>query len=692
MLARPRRIGLDGRQRDHGAGSDAARGLRWFATASSRMPFARLLRAPRASRLIATSLLGLALAVPEARAQPAAADPGPALMLAQVPTIEDNPGAALRQAAEAAAASGQAAQRFWLLLVQARALALLESGPAAVAKTAEARTLLDDLGPGRATGQRWLALAELGNAIYVEDSAAVLARTTSLRVQGRRDGDAALACEAQSLELWLLLDARSLDEAWLAAEAVERCAQDSGLAYLRPVALATMGNIVGEMPGELRQGRRGTDFVARALAALGPQGMRFRRSILEWDLARLHIDGRDWDAALTHLKRALALSQDLGDDAGIGAAHTELARVQLERREPTAALAELAQAERHLAGHDAGSRRIAVATLRIRALTALGRPEVLAAIDAARRWDIAQLQPLTRARLARAMSEGYAAQQRWREAYAEGRRAAELEGEGRAGAADIQALRLQARYDGVRREAETAELRHREESARLALQAREARQRALLAAVALLAVVLAGAGAALWALLRRRRVLADLALKDELTGAPNRRAVGAYAAAQLRQTRSLGVPLSVALVDFDHFKQINDRYGHAGGDALLRGFAAAAQRVLRGQDRVGRWGGEEWLLVMPGTPLEELPLVDARLRRALADTVVPGLPQPHGCTFSMGAAQSGPGLDSLERLLEEADRCLYRAKAEGRDRLVLAAGAAAEAAQPAVVNSVSTPV
>ena len=114
-------------------------------------------------------------------------------------------------------------------------------------------------------------------------------------------------------------------------------------------------------------------------------------------------------------------------------------------------------------------------------------------------------------------------------------------------------------------------------------------------------------------------------------------------------------------------------------DAVLRALCAAAQGVLRGQDRLGRWGGEEWLLVMPGTRGDELQAVFARLRLALAGQRVPGLPHPHGVTFSMGTAERSAATDSVDALIAEADRHLYRAKAQGRDALC---GAAPPDARP----------
>ena len=143
----------------------------------------------------------------------------------------------------------------------------------------------------------------------------------------------------------------------------------------------------------------------------------------------------------------------------------------------------------------------------------------------------------------------------------------------------------------------------------------------------------------------------------------------AFAREQFNLARRLNLPISLALIDLDHFKAVNDRHGHAAGDRVLQAFAAAATHVVRGQDRIGRWGGEEWLLVMPGTRAIELPAIFARLRQAMAEQHVPGLPHPHGVTFSMGTAERHAGIETLDALVAEADGHLYRAKAQGRDTL-----------------------
>jgi diguanylate cyclase (GGDEF)-like protein len=372
---------------------------------------------------------------------------------------------------------------------------------------------------------------------------------------------------------------------------------------------------------------------------------------------------------MPHLLRAQAISRDINDHAGIAAANITIAHVLIDLGSPGRALAPLQEAQTLLQASDDGFRMPGVYELRIRALAALRSSEVLPEIDAARRWDVPSVQPAVRAQLARAMGEGYAAMQKFSLAYAELQRAGTLDKDGKELARDVQLVRLQTRYEAAQRDAENAALRYQSESALLQLQTQSAQQRALWAALSALLLLLGAAAFFGMQLLRRRRVLADLALRDELTGQPNRRSVSAYGEAQLQQTRQLGGPMSVAMIDLDHFKRVNDEWGHAMGDAVLRAFASAVTGALRGQDRLGRWGGEEWLLVMPGTRIDELPLVFTRLRQRFAETPVEGLPVRHGFTFSMGGAELQPATASLNELIAEADRQLYLAKSAGRNTL-----------------------
>jgi diguanylate cyclase (GGDEF)-like protein len=172
--------------------------------------------------------------------------------------------------------------------------------------------------------------------------------------------------------------------------------------------------------------------------------------------------------------------------------------------------------------------------------------------------------------------------------------------------------------------------------------------------------------------------LHELSIRDALTGLYNRRKVLAMLEeAATRQSRS-GHAFSVAIVDLDLFKRINDHFGHAVGDAVLRDFARIASEVLRTTDAIGRWGGEEFVLMLYHTDADPAMLAMERLRQAVAAhdwaAHAPGL----SVSFSAGVCPHRPGAQ-LTHTLEQADQALYAAKAAGRDRVLLVDAAGAQA-------------
>lgn len=162
----------------------------------------------------------------------------------------------------------------------------------------------------------------------------------------------------------------------------------------------------------------------------------------------------------------------------------------------------------------------------------------------------------------------------------------------------------------------------------------------------------------------------DMATRDELTGLPNRR----YMMAQLhehalRRSRG-GLPFYIGMVDLDHFKSVNDTYGHAVGDDVLRAFGSQARTVLRTTDLIGRWGGEEFLLVLPETQSDGPTVGVARLRSNL-DAAQVSAAEPHlRVAFSSGFTRYVEG-EPIGQAIERADRALYQAKSAGRNRSVV---------------------
>ena len=158
--------------------------------------------------------------------------------------------------------------------------------------------------------------------------------------------------------------------------------------------------------------------------------------------------------------------------------------------------------------------------------------------------------------------------------------------------------------------------------------------------------------------------------RDELTGLANRRSVTCWLDEQIAAVGRTGAPLSIALLDLDHFKKINDSFGHPIGDRALQEFSRIAAAALRRTDRVGRYGGEEFLVVLVGTPLHEATVPLERVRNKLAAHDWNEVKTDLRLTITIGAAQYIPG-ESVERLIGRADMALYLGKEGGRDRVVL---------------------
>jgi len=170
--------------------------------------------------------------------------------------------------------------------------------------------------------------------------------------------------------------------------------------------------------------------------------------------------------------------------------------------------------------------------------------------------------------------------------------------------------------------------------------------------------------------IQHRNRFKAMALRDHLTSSPNRRAILQYAKERFLEAQSTQMELSVGIIDLDHFKKINDTYGHEIGDEVLKSFAVACNKVIRKQDRFGRYGGEEWLLVLSDTNKDNIQIIFERLRTELNNGKIDGFPHDKIITFSMGIAQYDYGKDnSVQSLINRADECLYQAKSAGRNQL-----------------------
>jgi two-component system cell cycle response regulator len=162
----------------------------------------------------------------------------------------------------------------------------------------------------------------------------------------------------------------------------------------------------------------------------------------------------------------------------------------------------------------------------------------------------------------------------------------------------------------------------------------------------------------------------EMALFDPLTGVNNRRFFETRLTTMLDTARQRNAPLTLVILDIDHFKRVNDTYGHAAGDEVLKTLADRLRALVRGGDLLCRLGGEEFVIAMPGVNMAYASRVAERARLAISqeEFVIDRLGRTTGVTVSIGLAQSGDDCDANELYLR-ADRALYRSKSEGRNRV-----------------------
>jgi diguanylate cyclase (GGDEF)-like protein len=193
--------------------------------------------------------------------------------------------------------------------------------------------------------------------------------------------------------------------------------------------------------------------------------------------------------------------------------------------------------------------------------------------------------------------------------------------------------------------------------------------------IVLTAFVLGGIGLAMSMARARQAELNELLATDLLTGLANRRKLDRTLERELTRARRFEAPMSVVMIDLDHFKRVNDTHGHPAGDAVLSAVGRTVMAELREVDAAGRYGGEELLLVLPGTNLEGAQSAAERVRMAIANLVVTHDDKRLRVTASAGCATLDPRKPrTAAELVQAADAALYAAKEAGRDRVVLESG------------------
>ena len=568
-----------------------------------------------------------------------------------------DPQAALDQASARVDAAARLrlpqAEIAWLRAIQADAYDNLSLPDAARRAALEGMTVMPDV--------RHPAHVELlTEYAYNGFDAAEIDRSIPLVKAARlaqRPGSAADVCLVATLGHLLRMRDRP-DQAVSAMMRAYRASMRPGLEEQRifvAAAFSILMRYAGDWDQALALNQEGIDWSVAKRRTHDVADFRFKGG---WILVR---QGR-YEQALEQFRIAREMRRPFHDVVNDAYIDLETCEAQLNLARFAQARATCADAERIFADHGDASRgqaRLLIARI------ALGqhRPrEALALLTALLHGRDAQSASVNAAKLHLYRAQALAALGRRAEAYVDLDRYVDLNARWNETEGAKQATILRARFDTDREidhnRALLAALGFAQE------REREQRRRTMIL-LAFGGVFIVLLGYIVLADRRNRRRLLLVASSDGLTGLLNRKWVADRGAALLAQPPRRGHPLSVALIDLDHFKSINDTHGHAAGDAVLRQFAEAARKIVRTTDILGRWGGEEFLLILPDTSIVGAFEVVERLRASAATIRLP-FQEDLTIRFSAGLALRTDE-HMLDELVAKADLALYRAKARGRD-------------------------
>lgn len=393
---------------------------------------------------------------------------------------------------------------------------------------------------------------------------------------------------------------------------------------------------------------------------------------------------RDYGAALEEIQQARRLSVELSDQQGIGFADLATCQVRLELGRLAAARADCENALRIFAASASVNTQKQAKAALARLDLAEGRPDrALASLNEVLSRNGEDMQPRQVPPVYELRSRANAALQRYPDAYRDLSEYLKRYVAGTDAERAQQIGVLRARFETDREIERNASLQRQLALADDRADRQKIELRWVAAGIGLSVMVIALLTHLLVTNQRYRRQLVRLAAEDSLTGLPNRGRTVTLAIKALADAFDSRQPLCIALIDLDRFKTINDRFGHAAGDRVLQDFAAMAAASIRPPDILGRWGGEEFLLVLPNTTLDvAVEMLDhLRLQAGLIPT--PGNGSDLRVSISAGLATTTADACSLDEIVACADVALYEAKNSGRD-LVRYADTSLQSASTAV--------
>jgi len=483
----------------------------------------------------------------------------------------------------------------------------------------------------------------------------------------KTSGNSNLFIEAEILEAQVFHDSGDVARALEILESLE-AEQRSDLPRLQLEFHSLIGAIyldVGATGIALEHIRDAYEIARDALGA-------WDRSVAEYNLARAYARTGELSQAREFFEQALQTSRSINDGLGVAYAQMRLAEIEHQQGNNDIALTLLDKTLPDF--RDAAAHPMEAQSLLLKAEILLAEARLTSAKDVIDTTQslINTLQDVTlKQRLYEIISDYHQQQGNDRQALEAYKTSVDYLLQEQAALQNKQIQEIMVRLEIREQEATNELLQKENQLQQLQLQEQQTSNYLMLWLLFSGAAIVLLISYFLYQQMRSRRRYAELALKDDLTGAPNRRAVVRHCKLGLEQVRQKKAALALAIIDFDYFKQVNDSFGHDVGDAVLKRFADVTQQCLRRQDHFGRMGGEEWLLVLFDASENDAELIFSRILNRMNEVEIKGLPRDYRVTFSMGFAEATAD-DTFERLYKRADDVLYAAKERGRQRLQIA--------------------
>jgi diguanylate cyclase (GGDEF)-like protein len=388
--------------------------------------------------------------------------------------------------------------------------------------------------------------------------------------------------------------------------------------------------------------------------------------------AALHQLGRATEA-IEPLRAAMAAYREVGDREGEAIANGALALSEADLGRPVQALASNAEGLRALAQIHSPLKLAQLQIDRAGLLLQVKRAgEALPLIERARPVVMQAEELQLHVQFHRAAANVLAALGRFQEAYLEGERGQDAQRHRTEQLVSRQLAAQRGRLESELLTRENALLRSEADAGQRALEHSRRATRLQRIVIGLSLLIILGTVLALWRQHVLKRRIEHTAETDPLTGVPNRRQVLDLGQRLMNRCYQDGQPYAMLLLDLDRFKQINDRFGHMVGDAALCAVSQTLRRFLRPTDHMGRYGGEEFAVILPGADAAEAAAVAERLRAAVAALAPDWAPGAEALTMSGGIAIATTERADFSQLLVRADQALYRAKNAGRNRIEIA--------------------